>query len=54
MRDQALAAQLFARGMRAIQENDIDSLRAVVRQLNSLLPVEQQFSEDAFGSTVMR
>ncbi len=54
MRDQALAAQLFTRGMRAIQESDIDSLRAIVRQLNSLLPVEQQFSEDAFGSTVMK
>lgn len=54
MRDQALAGELFARGARAIQGNDLDGLRAVVRQLNSLLPVEKQISENPFDSTVMR
>ena len=38
MRDQALAEQLIAQGRRAINNNDLPALQAVVRQLDSLLP----------------
>jgi len=55
MTDQARANDLFRRGQRAIQDNDLDAVRAVVRQLMALLPEEQQREvEKAFGSTVIR
>ncbi|MCR4439151.1 MAG: Hsp70 family protein [bacterium] len=38
MRDQAMAEQLISEGQRAINNNDIDGLRAVNRQLATLLP----------------
>jgi molecular chaperone DnaK len=38
MRDQAMAEQLISQGQRAINTNDIEGLRAVNRQLASLLP----------------
>lgn len=38
MRDQAMAEQLISQGQRAINNNDIDGLRAVNRQLAALLP----------------
>ena len=55
MRDHALAEDLFARGYRAIQNSDIDTLKAICRQLNSLLPeTDQGAPEGAFGSGVVR
>ncbi len=38
MRDQAMAEQLISQGQRAMNNNDIDGLRAVNRQLAALLP----------------
>jgi molecular chaperone DnaK len=38
LRDPALAAQLFAQGRRAIDNNDIESLKSIVRQLYALRP----------------
>jgi molecular chaperone DnaK len=38
MRDQTMAEQLISQGLRAINSNDIDGLRAVNRQLAELLP----------------
>jgi len=55
MSDRALAEDLFARGFRAIQNSDIDTLQAICRQLNSLLPeMDQGAPEGAFGSGVIR
>lgn len=54
MHDPALAAELFERARRAIRDNDLPALQAIIRQLNSLLPPERQISqEDVFGSTVI-
>jgi molecular chaperone DnaK len=39
MRDQAMAEQLISQGQRAMNSNDVESLRAVNRQLAALLPV---------------
>jgi molecular chaperone DnaK len=38
MRDQAMAEQLISQGQRAMNDNDIDGLRAANRQLAALLP----------------
>jgi molecular chaperone DnaK len=38
MRDQAMAEQLISQGQRAMNNNDVDGLRAVNRQLAALLP----------------
>jgi len=38
MRDRAMAEQLIVQGQRAMNNNDIDGLRAVNRQLSALLP----------------
>ena len=42
MRDQAKADALFAQADRAVANNDTEVLRAAVRQLVELLPVEEQ------------
>lgn len=54
MRDSAQAEQLFAQGRRAINNNDVDSLKAVVRQLIALLPSEEQQEVRGFGGTTIR
>jgi molecular chaperone DnaK len=54
MRDRAQADQLFAQGNRAMQNNDLPRLKAVVQQLLSLLPVDQQAEmRGGFGSGVV-
>jgi hypothetical protein len=42
MRDPGQAEQIVAQGRRAINNNDIDALKAASRQLVSLLPIEVQ------------
>ncbi len=53
MRDQNQAEQLILQGNRAIQANDLPRVKATVRQLLSLLPVDQQRQVGGFGSGVM-
>ena len=53
MRDQAEADRLFSMGARAINQNDINGLRAIVQQLRELLPpAEKAKAENSLGSTV--
>lgn len=54
MKDAAQASQLFSQGRRAINANDIDGLRAVIRQLVSLLPAEEQEKVRGFGGATIR
>jgi molecular chaperone DnaK len=42
MRDQSLADQLIQQGVRALNNNDIDGLKAANRQLIGLLPANKQ------------
>ncbi|MDI6763302.1 MAG: Hsp70 family protein [Thermodesulfobacteriota bacterium] len=54
MRDHAQAELLLNQGRRAMENQDLQSLQAAVRQLYALLPVEQQRDgQKAFGSTVI-
>ena len=54
MSEPELAVKLFKQGDRAIQEKDLESLQGACRQLQRLLPPEQQASAAAagFGSTI--
>jgi molecular chaperone DnaK len=53
MADQAEAERLFAMGTRAMNQNDIDGLRAVNQQLRALLPpAERSKADNSLGSTV--
>jgi len=57
MRDQSLAEEIFNRADRAVQDGDVDGLRAAVRQLMHLLPqeVQDQVEQDVgYGSTIVR
>jgi len=55
LRDPAVGAKLLARGNRALQNNDLDGLKAVVRQLICELPEQkkQQITK-GLGSTLMK
>jgi len=55
MSDQNLAEQLFDQGRRAVTNEDLESLKAVVRQLTDLLSPEEQKREEAraYGSTII-
>lgn len=54
MRDQSLAEQLITQANRAISGDDIQSLKAAVQQLISLLPAEKQGEMGlAYGSTII-
>jgi len=55
MTDPGLATRLFAQGRKAIQQDDLVSLKAACRQLNGLLPEESQDEAAArgFGSTLL-
>lgn len=54
MRDQGQADQLIHRGRKAIDTNDLSQLKAVVQQLISLLPVDQQQEASGYGGTTTR
>ncbi len=53
--DQVLADQLFAQGRRSIDNNDLDSLKSAILQLERLLPREEvrKMETVGFGSTVI-
>ena len=53
MRDREEAERLFSQGVRAMNENDLDGLRAAVQQLWELLPpAEKAEAQNKLGSTV--
>jgi len=56
MRDPGQAEQIIAQGRRAINNNDIDALKAANRQLISLLPrdVQEQAKDPRIGGTMTR
>lgn len=54
MRDAGQAAQLISQGRRAINNNDIEALKAAVRQLIGLLPKEMQQEASGYGGTTIR
>jgi len=56
MRDQAASDRLFTQAQRAINSNDIEALKAAVRQLIALLPPDEQEAAEArggFGGTII-
>ena len=53
MRDQQLAERLIIQGRGAIDSNNLDGLKAVVRQLIGLLPVDEQQEVQGYGGTTM-
>jgi molecular chaperone DnaK len=56
MRDPGQAEQIVAQGRRAINNNDIEALKAANRQLMSLLPrnVQEEARHANFGDTITR
>jgi len=54
MQDQAQADLLFAQGRRAINDNDLEALKAAVRQLIALLPFPDQVEARGYGGTTIR
>jgi molecular chaperone DnaK len=54
MRDRSEADDLIARGRRAINTNDLDGLKAAVKQLLSLLPPDEQQLAGGYGGTTTR
>ncbi|WP_322755866.1 Hsp70 family protein [Frankia sp. Cas3] len=54
LRDQALAARLIADGQRAVDSNDIERLRTVIRQLVDLLPPEDRQADSEAYSNVYK
>ena len=52
MRDKAAATELFARGLRAIEMQDTDTLRNICQQLRSLLPERVRGQKPDFDSTI--
>ena len=56
MRDPGQAEQIIGQARRAINNNDVDALKAANRQLMSLLPrdAQEQFRHANIGGTVTR
>jgi len=56
MRDQKMAEKLLAQARRSVEGNDLEGVKAAVRQLFGLLPPDEQAEADArgFGGTTMR
>ena len=54
MTNRVLAERLISQGRRAIDENDLDGLKAAVRQLIDLLPPDEQDNARSYGSTIMK
>ena len=54
MKDRELADRLIAQGNSAISSNDIDRLKAAVRQLRGLLPDEPPPGKVGYGGTTIR
>jgi len=53
MKDRGQADQLIGQGTRAINTNDLEGLKAAVRQLINLLPVDEQQDARGYGGTTM-
>jgi molecular chaperone DnaK len=53
MRDRSEADDLIARGRRAINNNDLDGLKAAVKQLLALLPADEQQRAGGYGGTTI-
>lgn len=53
MRDQQLADRLIIQGRSAIDSNNLDGLKTVVRQLIGLLPADEQQQVQGYGGTTM-
>ena len=54
MRDSSQADLLITQGNRAINNNDIESLKAAIQQLIALLPEDQKENfRKGFGSTIL-
>jgi len=49
MREQPAADRLFTQAQRAINSNDLDALKAAVRQLIALLPPNEREAAEARG-----
>lgn len=55
VRDPAIGTKLLAQGHRALQRNDLESLKSAVRQLLAQMPEQHEKEiEQGFGSTLMR
>lgn len=54
MTDVAQAERLFEQGRRAVNDEDLESLKAAVQQLFALLPREQQEEVRGYGGTTIR
>ncbi|MGO9119696.1 MAG: Hsp70 family protein [Desulfomonilaceae bacterium] len=56
MRDRQQAEQIVAQGRRAIQNNDVEALKAATRQLRSLLPpnIQEEARSDKCGDVITR
>jgi len=54
MTDVAQAERLFEQGRRAVNNEDLESLKAAVQQLFALLPREQQDEVRGYGGTTIR
>ncbi len=54
MRDAARAEQLFAQARRAINNDDVEGLKAAVRQLVGLLPPKEQEAARGYGGSLTR
>lgn len=54
MRDRSEADQLFSKGRRAINNNDLDGLKATVSQLITLLPANQQQDARGYGGGTIK
>ncbi|MBN1191224.1 MAG: Hsp70 family protein [Dehalococcoidales bacterium] len=53
MKDQQLAERLIIQGRGAIDSNNLDALKTVVRQLWGLLPADEQKEIQGYGGTTM-
>ncbi|MDD5700747.1 MAG: Hsp70 family protein, partial [Dehalococcoidales bacterium] len=53
MKDQQLAERLIIQGRSAIDSNNLDALKTVVRQLIGLLPADEQQEVQGYGGTTM-
>jgi len=53
MKDQQLSERLIIQGRSAIDSNNLDALKTVVRQLIGLLPADEQQEVQGYGGTTM-
>jgi len=54
MTNRVLAERLISQGRRAIDANDLDGLKAAIRQLINLLPPNEQENARSYGSGIIK